>query len=192
MKVKKLKQVTNYPFVNMFELEYEDMRGQDKIWQFASRHDEPKCISRSFDESDAVVIVPFHEEREKLVLIKEFRVPLADYQFGFPAGLIDQGETIEIAAKRELKEETGLLMTDVLKVSPPVYSTSGLTDESITMLFANCEGEPTNQHNEGSEDISILFVSPEEAKSLLDKKDLLFDVKTWLVLSIFATNGKLN
>ena len=33
---------------------------------------------------------------------------VGDYVYNFPAGLIDEGETPEVAAKRELKEETGL------------------------------------------------------------------------------------
>ncbi|MBU2512891.1 NUDIX hydrolase [bacterium] len=175
----------------MFELDYQDMKGQHKTWQFASRHQEPRCISRSFDAPDAVVIVPFHKEKNKLVVIKEFRVPLADYQLGFPAGLIDTGETIEEAGKRELNEETGLILTRVLKKSPPVYSTSGLTDESVSLLYVECEGEVSNEHNESSEDISVQFLSPEECFSIINHTDLKIDVKTWLVLSSYAENGRL-
>ncbi len=189
LKIEKLRKTTNYRFVNMFELDYRDMKGQHKIWQFASRHQEPRCITQSFDVPDAVVIVPFHKTKNKLVIIKEFRVPLADYQLGFPAGLVDEGESVEEAGTRELKEETGLVLTRILKKSPPVYSTSGLTDESVSMLYVECEGEASSEHNESSEDISVRFLSPEDCSSIINNTDLKIDVKTWLILSSFAENG---
>ncbi|NQU66008.1 MAG: NUDIX hydrolase, partial [SAR324 cluster bacterium] len=78
-----------------------------------------------------------------MVVIEEFRVPLGGYQFGFPAGLVDEGETIQETTKRELFEETGLNVTAFLRESPPVYSTSGLSDESVVMVYVECDGEPS-------------------------------------------------
>ena len=191
MKIKDLRKVTNYKFLNMYELDYTDMRGNDKSWQFASRNPEPKCVHQTFSEPDAVVIVPLHTRLNKLVVIEEFRVPLTGYQFGFPAGLVDEGESIAEAGKRELKEETGLDLTKVLMQSPPVYSTSGMTDESVCMLYVECEGKADNKQNESSEDIKTHFLSQQETKELLQDRSIKFDVKTWLVLSAFAQTGAL-
>jgi ADP-ribose diphosphatase len=191
VKIKTLRKITNLRHLNMFELDYQDMKGNDKSWQFASRRETPKCKTGEFEIPDAVVIVPYHLEQNKLVVIEEFRVPLAGYQFGFPAGLIDQGETIEEAGKRELMEETGLELTRVLEQSPPVYSTSGMTDESVSMLFVECIGEESSLYNESSEDIKVHYLSRQQAADLIDNHSSLFDVKTWLVLSSFAASGKI-
>lgn len=175
----------------MFSISYTDRFGKDKSWQIASRHSVPKCVSGEFDTPDAVVIVPFHETKKKLVVIAEYRVAIGGFQYGFPAGLIDKGETIAQAGSRELTEETGLHVTAVEKTGPPVYSSTGMTDESVAMLYVSCEGEPSRAGNEGSEDIRTEFVSPQEAARLLSDAGQKFDVKTWLVLSFFAATGRL-
>jgi len=190
LKVTGVKKVTEYRFLNMFEINYRDKTGQDRTWQLASRGREPKCVSENFGTADAVVIVPYHTREKKLVIINEFRVPLGDYQHGFPAGLIDEGESLEKSVERELKEETGLQLAKILKISPPIFSSSGLTDESISMVYVECEGEISDQYNTANEDITAMYVSPEEAQKLCDDVSLKFDVKTWLVLSVFAKNGE--
>jgi ADP-ribose pyrophosphatase len=48
-------------------------------------------------------------ETTKTLVISQFRPPLNAYSIEFPAGLIDEGETIEEAARRELAEETGFI-----------------------------------------------------------------------------------
>ncbi|MCP4751921.1 MAG: NUDIX hydrolase [Proteobacteria bacterium] len=186
MKISDVKRVTDYKHLNMFEISYLDRKGKKRSWQLASRSWQPKCVTGEFDQPDAVVIVPFHIVKNRLVLIEEFRVPLGDYQYGFPAGLVDEGETAQEACRRELKEETGLDVSRFLRTSPPVYSSSGMTDESVSMVFVECEGEPSNQYNESSEDITVVLVSPSEAGELCGDASLKIDVKTWLVLSSFA------
>jgi ADP-ribose pyrophosphatase len=190
MEIKKIDKITDNVHLNLFQIAYSDRNGNEKKWQLASRLTQPKCVTGEFDIPDAVVIVPFHQKNKKLVVIKEFRVPLGGYQYGFPAGLIDENETLEEASRRELKEETGLNMLHVRHISPPLYSSSGMTDESVAMVFAECDGEPSNRLNESSEDITVIFVSPNEALQMINQPDLKFDVKTWLVLAAYA-NGTL-
>src|SRR5690349_9116901 len=84
-------------------------------WTFASRKNPPMAATGRI-EPDAVVIVPTWVESEnsatpsekKLVVTREFRIPLAGDYYGFPAGLIEKGQTPVQAAERELREETGL------------------------------------------------------------------------------------
>ncbi|MDR2613847.1 MAG: NUDIX hydrolase [Candidatus Accumulibacter sp.] len=54
----------------------------------------------------AVVVIPILDSGE-LILERQFRYPCGHSLIEFPAGKIDPGEPAEVAAKRELLEETG-------------------------------------------------------------------------------------
>ena len=191
MEIKKADKLTNLKWLNMFEVAYRDKNGRNKSWLVASRARQPKCVSGRFADPDAVVIVPFHTSENKIVITREYRVPLADYEYGFPAGLIDEGERIEQTVRRELKEETGLNLTRVIGTSPPLYSSAGLTDESVAMVYIECNGRPSTAGNTGSESIQVDFVSPSQAARLCDNPALKFDAKAWLVLYNYSKSGHL-
>ena len=175
----------------MFEAAYVDKRGHDRSWQIVSRAKEPKCITGKFAVPDAVVIAAFHTREKKIVMTREYRVPLADYEYGFPAGLVDEGESVSEAACRELKEETGLEVIRINAISPAIYSSAGMSDESVVMVYLDCDGQPSTEYNEGSELIEVQLVSPAEAGRLCKDPALKFDAKAWLVISAFAKNGHL-
>jgi ADP-ribose pyrophosphatase len=188
MKRKGSRKLTDEKWLNLFEVSYITRTGDEKSWQIASRQNEPKCLSGNYHRPDAVVIVPFHPVRDKMVIIREYRVSLDDYEYGVPAGLVDNGESVEQAARRELLEETGLTVSRFIQVSPPIYSSAGMTDESVAMVYVECEGEPSNSANTDSELIEILFIAPGEARDLLNDTTLKFDAKSWLAISQFAEN----
>jgi ADP-ribose pyrophosphatase len=191
MEIRNADKLTNLKWLNMFDVDYVDEDGRHRSWQIASRSKVPKCITGKYNMPDAVVIVPFHTADNKVVLTREYRVPLADYEYGFPAGLIDPGETIEQTARRELQEETGLTVTRFLKISAPVYSSAGMTDESVAMVYVECKGQPSTAGNTGSELIEVQLVTRTQASQMCENPMLKFDVKAWLVLVRFAEKGNI-
>ena len=191
MKIRNAAKLTDLQWLNMFEVAYVDQDGRNRSWQIASRSKAPKCITGKFNMPDAVVIVPFHTAENKLVVTKEYRVPLADYEYGFPAGLIDPGETIEQTTRRELQEETGLFVTRFIKISPPLYSSAGMTDESVAMVYVECDGQPSTAANTSSELIEIKLVTQTQASQICENIALKFDVKAWLVLVRFSEKGNI-
>ena len=189
MIIRNADKLTSLKWLNMFDVAYVDNQGRHRSWQIATRSNAPKCITGEYNSPDAVVIVPFHSAKNKVVVTREYRVPLADYEYGFPAGLIDPGETIEQTARRELQEETGLNIIRFLKISPPLYSSAGMTDESVAMVYVECDGHPSTAGNKDSELIEVHLITRTQALKMCNNSALKFDVKAWLVLARFAEKG---
>jgi len=168
-------------WLTLVERIYKDMNGEQQAWVMAQRN----------NDCSAVMIIPIHytthheTPQKRIVVTKEYRVPLGDYEWGFPAGLIDEGESALSTAHRELKEETGLNLDEVTEVSPSVYNTAGMTDEAITMVYGNCSGEISNEFQEASENIETFLMAAEEVEELL-KGDHKFGAKAWLILKEFV------
>lgn len=169
-------------WLQLFSVQYSQPNGTG-YWSFVSRKESPSPGQPLV--ADAVVIVPIHSSG-KLVTIKEYRIPLGAYEHGFPAGLIEHNETVEQVAERELKEETGLTITDFLYVSPAVVSSAGLSDESVIYVICICTGEPNTDANEGAEDITVNILDTKGIKNLLSSGENI-SAKTIPFLLMFAS-----
>jgi ADP-ribose pyrophosphatase len=181
--------VTQIKFVTLFAVSYLDRKGNARRWHLVSRGEQPKCISAENQRPDAAIIVPYHRRENKLVVIKEFRVPVGDYQYGFPAGLLDPGEDLATAAARELHEETGLKLVSVYRHSPAIFSSAGITDESIAMVFAEVEGTPSIRRNSDSEDIEVFLMDRQAVRELLQRDGIAFGARAWLAMDAFVRMG---
>ena len=58
------------------------------------------------ERPDAAIVFPLTGAGE-VVLVRQYRPPLEMMELGLPAGLVEEGERPEEAARRELSEETG-------------------------------------------------------------------------------------
>lgn len=185
--IKQLITLQSTKFLNLYKVIYQNKMGQEKSWFVASRKSEEVVKKRFFeneeDKPDAVLIMAIHEETGKMVLIKQFRVPINDYIYELPAGLIDGDEVAELAVERELREETGLKLKaiDHAQSSGKLYLSPGMTDESIRFIRCTCTGELSTQYLEADEDITPMLVSKEEAKAILASGEHL-DVKAFILL----------
>lgn len=192
-KVTKLNTLVKTKFLSMYEAKYENRVGNEKSWMIATRKSkeilEEKFFENKKDEDDAVVIAAFHKPSNKIVLVKQFRVPVNDFVYELTAGLIDEGEDFKTSVKRELKEETGLDLVDIISDKSRLYLSPGMTDECVNLVFCTCEGELSTENMEEDECIEPMLVSVEEAKEIIEKGDNM-DIKCYLVLQNFIIFGE--
>jgi ADP-ribose pyrophosphatase len=193
MDVIKVEKLTDEKWLNLYAATFRhgDHTGR---WVFASRKpgDDPYKIA---ERCDAVLIVAILHEAGKpprLVLEKEFRVPVGDYIINLPAGLLDPGENVEDTVRREMREETGFTVTTIRRVTPPLYSTSGMTDEAAAIAFVDCTTTPGVKADlQDSEDITVLLLDYDEVCRMCDATDVRIDAKTWTILYMYRQLGKL-
>lgn len=194
-KIKKLNLLYKTKFLSLYDAEYENKKGSHKHWTIASRKDYDTLNDQFFngkeEKIDAVIIAALHKESNSLVLIRQFRVPLNDYVYELPAGLVDKGEVMEDAVKRELKEETGLNLIEINhdKSKKKVYVSAGMTDESIAFVYCSCEGTLDSNFLEEDEDIEAILISKDKAIEMLEK-DTKMDIKAYMMLQNFANYGE--
>ncbi|KAI1804806.1 putative ADP-ribose pyrophosphatase [Daldinia bambusicola] len=91
-------------WINLVKITYEDEEGQVRTWEAVRRPGRPS--SSPVDAVQMIAVMP-HKEGPRVLLEKQFRAPASKIVIEFPAGLVDRDETVEQAALRELKEETG-------------------------------------------------------------------------------------
>lgn len=193
-KINKLTTLAETKFLNLYNAEYSNKGGDVKNWIIASRKEKENLegvyLNNKELQDDAVLIVPFHKEEEKIVVIRQFRVPINSYIYEMPAGLIDKGESLQTAITRELKEETGLDVIEILKntVKGQLFLSPGMTDESVTSVFCTCGGTISKAYMEEDEDIEPILLSQKEAQELLIK-DVKFDIKCYIYLQEFSKSG---
>ena len=191
MRILDLHKLTDEKWLNLFAATFEH-HGHTGRWLFASRRAEPQ---KGPGAGDAVIIVPILRmpgEPPRLVLEKEFRVPVGDYVYGFPAGLLEPGESVEECVRRELREETGMEVVRFKRVTPPLYSSSGLTDESAAMAFVDVRATPESLPKlEASEDIEVLLLDHAGVCRLCDDTGVRIDAKVWTTLYLYQQLGQL-
>jgi ADP-ribose pyrophosphatase len=86
------------------------------------------------EHSGGVVILPFTDSG-KILMVRQYRYPLAKTMLELPAGKLEPGERPRAAAKRELAEETGCTARKLLYMGV-IYPSPGFCDEVLHMYAA--------------------------------------------------------
>lgn len=105
------------------------------------------------------------ETDKGLVVLKEYRYPIKQWSYEFVAGIIDDGESPKEAAIREIKEETGYIVDEIISLGE-FYPSFGATDEVIYLFYAKC-GIKQNSEQEITELIECEIMKETEIDNLI-------------------------
>ncbi|MCB9766220.1 MAG: NUDIX hydrolase [Alphaproteobacteria bacterium] len=130
----------------------------------------------------AAAVVPLHDDGT-VTLIHQLRHAGGGMMVEIPAGLLEEGEIPDLAARRELSEETGL-RCERLDTLGTIHTTPGFTDERIWIFAATglTEGEMNLDDDEHLEPMRIPL---DRALDMIDEGDIT-DAKTICGLTMAA------
>ena len=136
---------------------------EENGWEFVRRH-----------ASTGVVVILATTSEGGLVLVEQPRRPIHGYSIELPAGLVGdhaggEDESLQVAAERELEEETGFRAARWTKLLE-APSTAGLSSEIITMFRASGLERVGEGGGDASEEITVHVVPVAEVPAFLARK----------------------
>ena len=182
---------TDNPFLNLYHIDALGRDGTPFHYYFASRNDENNIKHKTHSmRPEGMAVYAVTEDGEKLVLVRQYRYPVNDYLYEWPAGLIEPEETASEAACREMIEETGWKL-EVYEGGEPAFRrgfflAQGLTDESGSMIFGTVT-ENVGQQMENTEDIQVILADRQEVLRILREERV--SLRCGLMLMQFLKTG---
>jgi ADP-ribose pyrophosphatase len=92
-------------------------------------------IKRAIVQHGGSAVVMPVDERKRVLLVRQYRLPAKRYLWELPAGRVDEGETVLQAARRELAEETGYRAKTFRKLAE-FFPSPGFLAEKMTIYLA--------------------------------------------------------
>lgn len=187
----------NRCWLAMHESSFTDEANKEHKYFFVTRGD--KIVPSDKKRPDAVVVIAFIGEGDdmKMILTDEYRLPIGCREIGSVAGLIDAkdydcspilfcGKNLAStataacrAAVREFKEETGMDFVPY-EVSPDnLYSSAGMTNESVCLVIGKATGTTSKEFLEEHEDINTMMLTRDEIVELMSRQEVAFSKYVW-------------
>lgn len=192
-RIRGVKRLTDNRFLNLYELDARTRGGNAIRYYVASRAKKTENLKATSGHrnADGVILYGVYgEEKDRIVLVRQYRYPLGDYIYEFPAGLVEPGEDVCEAGIREMFEETGLQFTPVRggDCERPFFTTVGMTDESCGLCFGYCSGTPSVDNQEDTEDIQVILADRDECRRILKEENVAI-MAAYMMMHFIATPG---
>lgn len=147
------KKLINHPFVQVIQdtlLHPDDGRTYDHYYLTG--------------EARSVAVVALTTE-QKIVLVRQYRHPVGQVIYDLPAGRVNKNEDLALAAKRELREETGYTAQHIEKLT--FFNQFPGSMQPGTHLFFATQLQPGTQNLDQFEDIAVVELSVAETIDLI-------------------------
>ncbi len=129
---------------------------------------------------DASAIVPFTEEG-KIILVKQYRYSIQEETLEIPAGKIDEGETAEECAYREMAEETGYTASN-LEFLMTYVPAIGYSSEKLFIFKASGLNKMANYKQPEDEISKLEILTLDEIRSRILSGEIV-DGKTIVAIA---------
>ena len=151
-----------------------------------------EIVREVFERGHAAAVLPYDPERDAIVLIEQFRI--GAYAANRPpwllevvAGIVEPGETVESVARREIEEEAGRTVTDLIPITQFLVSPGG-TSQTTSLFCGRVDSEGVGGIHgliEEHEDIRVMSLSFDRALAMLEG-DRIVDAATIIALQWLA------
>ncbi|AAS51577.1 ADL342Wp [Eremothecium gossypii ATCC 10895] len=134
---------SEFKWIGLEKLKYADPLGRERDWEGAVR---TTRASTGVDGVGILAIVREPGQPDRILLQKQFRPPVGGVCIEMPAGLIDEGETLEEAVARELREETGY-SGRIVTTSAILFNDPGFTNTNLRMVTVEIDATAPENRN---------------------------------------------
>jgi ADP-ribose pyrophosphatase len=161
-------------------------------WLRLRKQGQWEYAERTNDGGLAVIVVAATPER-RVLFVEQYRVPVGARTIEMPAGIVGDihaGESLELAAERELLEETGWQAEKIqlLMIGP---TSAGMSSERVAFVRATGLTKVHDGGGDASEDIIVHEIPVDDAPAWLAQKaeqGFEMDLKLWAGLWMLDRN----
>jgi len=118
----------------------------------------------------------------KYVLIYQYRKAVEETLLEMVAGCLEEGESIEECARREMEEESGYKVESIERYAE-IVSSPGYSEERLHLFYARIAQEPDQQNPDFDENLVTVVMSEREVYEAIDSGRMI-DAKSitaWLL-----------
>lgn len=195
LRIAGIKELVNKRFLKMYEADTVNNNESHFPYYFTSRRDQAEIVAKTGRiEPDGAVIYGIVKRNGEncLVLVHQFRIPVNMKIYEVPSGLIDAGETVEQAAVREFKEETGLDL-QIYHGGNALFrrafiQAQGICDECNAVVYGYAEGEISTAGLEASEDLEVVIANKAEVRRILSEEQVSLRGAYLMMMFLHADN----
>lgn len=152
-------------------------------------------VRQTYDRGNGAVILPYDPDRNRVLLVRQFRMPA--YVSGHPAplieacaGLLDDNDPMT-CIRREAEEELGYRLREPKRILQAFMSPGSVTEQ---LVFFVARYSPDDRIGAGGgaevegEDIEVLEPTLDEALLMIDQGEII-DAKTIMLLQHMKLKG---
>ena len=144
-----------------------------------------KTARREYITHPGAVGVLAIDQKGLMVLVKQYRYPIAQFTYEIPAGKLAKGEDPLHCVKRELEEEAGLRAKKIKKLV--AYWPTAAFSQEVIHLFVASDLTETPAHPDEDEFLELVRYTPQRIETMIRRGEIQ-DSKT--LIAFFAWKSR--